>query len=109
VKLVIEPGDFPETSGKTPDVIADEVYGWWVKIEKRAGRPAGAAFYHRGAGIRIEPEQLTVEIVGAPSVESEPVAEKPKATRGPDGKFVKSEPTLTGPALPDVTSWYEEG
>lgn len=110
MRIVFEPGDFTFESGKTPEVLSDEIYGWWLKIVKRADRPAFAGFYHRGASYRIEPAQLTVEIEGAkpqPATKPKP----PSSPRGEGGKFIKKdaepEPALTGPALPDMGDWYE--
>jgi hypothetical protein len=113
MKIVIEPGDFPETSGKTAEALSDPMYGFVILHKRLPDGRSVTHFNHRGANHVIESEKVSVEIEGAappePVAETPAVEQKPKAPRGPGGKFVKAEPepALTGPRLQDTTDWLD--
>lgn len=104
MKLVIEPGDFPAESGKTPEALSDPIYAWSLLVKHFPDGRTVPLFYHRGATHELR--NVEVEIVGAESVE--PVAEAPKPKKKRTKKAAEREPVTAGGAtLQDLTDWYE--
>ena len=114
MRLVIEPGDFPAGSGKQIAELADPMYTFRATITKAPdGHGTWGMISHRGSGYRVEAPQLKVEIEGVgvlgepnpASAEAEDKGPKSSAARNKKGQFVRKEPGLTGPRLPDASDW----
>jgi len=115
MRIYIEPGDFPATSGLslTPGLLTDPLRGFSIQVQQRPGRKAFALFQFHGSGYLVE--DVTVEVEGEGVRPEKPASSLPRNERGQFTKTVvrsqweqaATEPALTGPRLQD-TSFLED-